>query len=271
MGRLRCPPTPSPPAHGPSARCWGAWKEPPRVGSPRPAARGEEQEQDVSDARHHHAQLRLLQHPRQHPCASRQSPCSSIPPRSWVGGLGKGLSRAFLGGIGALLGLRGSGWLPQRAAWVEVSHSWAAAPGGEGLGQMVNQSPAAPNGAVPDKGFAALVLPRLFHSPPISLSDPLCSICTAAARLAGGEFQGDRGGRGFSSQMCAKHGLGSKPDGGGGSRPLENTLSKHPAAGCGLRTVPRQVTATDNTHSSLPARCWGLQGPPLLHHIPALQ
>lgn len=58
---------------------------------------------------------------------------------------------------------------------------------------MVNQSPAAPNGAVPDRGFAALVLPRLFH-PPISLSD---SLSTAAARLAGGEFKGDRGGRGF--------------------------------------------------------------------------
>lgn len=89
MGRLRCPPTPSPPAHGPSARCWGAWKEPPRVGSPRPAARGEEQEHDVSDARHHHAQLRLLQHPRQRPCASRRSPCSSIPPRSWVESWGR--------------------------------------------------------------------------------------------------------------------------------------------------------------------------------------
>lgn len=103
-------------------------------------------------------------------------------------------------------------------------------------------------------------MPRLFYSP-ISLSDPLCSVCTAAARLAGGEFQGDRGGRGFSSQMCAKHGLGSKRDGGGGSRPLENTLSKHPAAGCGLRTVPRQVTAT-NTHTSPSSKVLGVAGTP---------
>lgn len=61
--------------------------------------------------------------------------------------------------------------------------------------------------------------------------------------------------------MCAKHGLGSKADGGGGSRPLENTLSKHPAAGCGLRTVPKQVTATDNTHISLQQGAEGCRDP----------
>lgn len=37
MGRLRCPP---PPAHGPSARCWGAWKEPPRGEQPPPRSEG---------------------------------------------------------------------------------------------------------------------------------------------------------------------------------------------------------------------------------------
>lgn len=190
MGRLRCPP---PPAHGPSARCWGAWKEPPRGEQPPPRSEGRGAGARRFGGTTPSRAAPSAPAPTRAPAAPaclQAKPLLRHPISELGGGLGKGFSRAFRG-IGALLG---------------ASRHRAAAPHGEGLGQIRESEPSSTQqgspsltGAVPDRGLAALVLPRLFHPLIGSLSDPLCPVCTAAARLAGGEFKGDRDGRGFSS------------------------------------------------------------------------
>lgn len=155
MGRLRCPPHPLASCPRPLRSLLGGLEGATPGGQPPSCSEGRGAGAGCVGCTAPSRTAPSAPAPTPAPVRLQAKPLLQHPTPELGGELGKGLSRAFLGGIGALLGLRGSGWLPQRAAWVEVSHSWAAAPGGEGLGQMVNQSPAAPKRGSPRQRFCS--------------------------------------------------------------------------------------------------------------------